>query len=235
MTLQLAFAERIVRTPAAVSYRFSRPDGFSFQAGQYMLLWLDAGGSLMRPLSLSDGPQQEFIEFTKRMTGSAYCQALEALRPGDLVAAKGPLGSFSAGSVEQLVCIAGGIGITPVRSILAEMFSERSAQPVTRRVTLLYGNADENDIAFAAELDEWEARNRRNFRLIHVVQRPGGRLKAYPGFVTADIIRREVPDLAAPAFLVSGPPVMVKAVESQLASLGVNPEQIRTDRFLGYS
>ncbi len=229
MAIELRFIERVVRTPAAVSYRFSRPPGFTFAAGQYMLLWPEVGGSLVHPLSFSDGPQQDFLEFTKRMTGSPYCQALETLRPGDMVIAKGPLGQFSAADIiEEIVCIAGGIGITPIRSILTDM----AQQDDHRRLTLLYGNAEESDIAFAEEL---AALPLPQFRLAHVLQKTGNRLKAHSGFITADIIRTEISDLATATFLVSGPPVMVKAIETQLVELGVGPEHIRTDRFLGYA
>lgn len=229
MAIELRFIERIVRTPTAVSCRFRRPEGFSFQAGQYMLLWPEPDGSLVHPLSFSDGPQRDFLEFTKRLTGSAYCQALERLRPGDVVITKGPLGHFSAeGIADEMVCIAGGIGITPIRSILADM----ARQNDRRRVTLIYGNADESDIAFAEEL---AALPLPQFRLAHVLQKTDGRLKAHNGLINAEIIRAETQNLAAATFLLSGPPVMVKAVETQLAALGISPEQIRTDRFLGYA
>ncbi|MCW5201019.1 FAD-dependent oxidoreductase [Desulfobulbus sp. F4] len=196
-----------------------------------MLLWPEPGGSLVHPLSFSDGPQAEYLEFTKRLSGSAYCQALERLRPGDRVMAKGPLGSFSAeGITGRIVCIAGGIGITPIRSILVDLAQRQDRRPVT----LLYGNLDENDIAFADELARLSL---ADFRLVHVLQRMGGGLgqEARAGMINAEIIRSEVPDLSEATFLVSGPPAMVKAVESQLAALGIGPEQIRTDRFLGYS
>jgi ferredoxin-NADP reductase len=228
MTLQLTFIEHIVRTPAALSCRFSRPEGFSFRAGQYMLLWPESSGSLVHALSFSDSPQHEFLEFTKRITGSAYCRALEALRPGDQITAKGPLGSFSADGAERIVCIAGGIGITPIRSILSELAHQRDHRPVT----LIYGNLDERDIAFA---DELAALQLPDFRLIHVLQKPSGAVKAHAGFITAEIIRSEVSRLEESTFLLSGPPVMVKAVEAQLTGLRVSPERIRTDRFLGYA
>ncbi|MGR0481663.1 MAG: ferredoxin--NADP reductase [Candidatus Electronema sp. V4] len=229
MATELRFMERIVRTQSAVSYRFSCPPGFAFAAGQYMLLWPEPGGSLVHPLSFSDGPDRDFVEFTKRMTGSAYCQVLERLRPGDMVMAKGPLGHFSAeGIAEDIVCIAGGIGITPIRSILADMAQRLDPRPVT----LIYGNADETDIAFAEEL---AALPLPQFRLAHVLQKTDGRLKAYAGLISTEIIRAETQNLDAATFLLSGPPVMVKAVETQLAGLSISPEQIRTDRFLGYA
>ncbi len=193
-----------------------------------MLLWPEPNGNLVHPLSFSDGPQKDFLEFTKRMTDSPYCQILEALRPGDQSTAKGPLGSFSAeGLAGNIVCIAGGIGITPIRSILADL----AQQPDRCSVTLIYGNSDENDIAFAQEL---ATLNLPDFRLVHVLQKNNSNLPAYTGFINAEIIRAEVQELEASTFLLSGPPVMVKAVESQLAVLNISPEQIRTDRFLGY-
>lgn len=229
MALQLNFIERITRTPKANSYRFSCPQGFSCQAGQYMLLWPEPSGSLVHPLSFSDGPQKDFLEFTKRMTGSVYCQALEELQPGDQITAKGPLGSFSAAGISNsIVCIAGGIGITPIRSILADLAHKHDLRPVT----LIYGNADESDIAFEKELT---ALALPAFRLVHILQKNSSRLQAHAGFINAEIIRAEVNDIASSTFLISGPPVMVKAVENQLASLDIKPEQIRTDRFLGYS
>jgi ferredoxin-NADP reductase len=229
METSLRFIEHIARTPAAVSCRFRRPQGFTFQAGQYMLLWPEPGGSLVHPLSFSSGPQEDVLEFTKRLTGSVYCQALERLRPGDRIIGKGPLGSFSAEGVSgAIVCLAGGIGITPVRSILSDLASRRDPRPVT----LIYGNLNEGDIAFEQEL---ASLNLPNFRLAHVLQQPGGKLKAYAGFINAEIIRAEVKDIAVSTFLISGPPGMVKAMEHQLVSLGVGPERIRTDRFLGYA
>ncbi|WP_417912237.1 ferredoxin--NADP reductase, partial [Candidatus Electronema sp. TJ] len=116
----------------------------------------------------------------------------------------------------------------PIRSILADLAHRHDR----RIVTLIYGNQDENDIAFAEDLTGLAL---PQFRLIHVLQHPGGRLKAHAGLISAEIIRSELPELDEAIFLISGPPMMVKAVESQLASLGIGPEQIRTDRFLGYA
>ncbi|XOF33535.1 MAG: FAD-dependent oxidoreductase [Candidatus Electrothrix sp. YB6] len=230
MEATVRFIERISRTPAANSYRFTRPPGFSFQAGQYAIVSLGEEGMLVHPLSFSDGPQKDYLEFTKRMTGSVYCQYLEGLYPGDRITVKGPIGSFSMRDiVNDIVYIVGGIGITPIRSMLAEAVHQRDR----RRITLLYGNLNDDDIAFSRELAELPL---PGFRLVHVLQHSWGKVEARQGFITSRIIEEEVTaDIQSSTFLVSGPPAMVKAMEEQLFLLGVLENQIRLDRFLGYS
>lgn len=222
------FLAQIERTPASVSFRFQRPAEFNFTAGQYMLVNL--GNELVHPLSLSSCPEEtEFIEFTKRMSGSAFSRRLQSLTRGENIKVKGPAGGFCCEeSLDSLVLIAGGIGITPVRSIL-KSFEMRGRHPFP--ITLLYGNLDKGDIAFREELENLSL---PDYRLVHVLVNPAGVENAYQGFITADIISREVPDTHFPRYMVSGPPAMVEAMKKALATLEVPDEQIRTDVFFGY-
>ena len=223
------FIERIPRTPYVNSYRFTRPPGFSFQAGQYVIVGLGHEGMLVHPLSFSNGPQQDFLEFTKRMTGSAYSQYLDGLYPGDEVIMKGPNGDFSMTDIpNDIVCLAAGIGITPILSMLVDSASRHDR----RRITLIYGNADDDDVPF---VDELEKLHLPGFRAIHVLGRSLGKMKACQGRIDSKVIRSEVSaDLQEATFLISGPPVMVKKMGEQLALLGVSSSRIRVERFLGY-
>jgi ferredoxin-NADP reductase len=121
MEYTVNFIESVKRTPSAVSYRFSRPAGFTFTAGQYMIVTLD--DDLVHPLSLSDSPEETgFLEFTKRMTGSSFCRILQGLTAGETITLKGSMGGFILDESEKtLVFLAGGIGITPIRSILKSL------------------------------------------------------------------------------------------------------------------
>ncbi|CAG35490.1 FAD-dependent oxidoreductase [Desulfotalea psychrophila] len=219
------FLERIKRTPSSISYRFKMPEGFSFVAGQYMLV--DLGDELARPLSLSSCPQEGgFIEFTKRMIGSPYCMRLESLQRGEAIRVAGPFGEFCCpDSGEPLVLIAGGIGITPIRSILTSLKEERG------ETTLIYGNQNREDIAFR---DELEHLSLAHYHLVHVLSDATGMENAYQGFINADILAREVPKGSIGQYMVSGPPLMVEAIKKGLAGIGVAEERIRTDIFLGY-
>jgi ferredoxin-NADP reductase len=225
---QCEFLERIQRTPAAHSYRFSRPEGLTFTAGQYMVVSL--GGELVHPLSLSDCPEESgFIEFTKRMTGSPFCRRLEALARGEKISVRGPSGGFTLGAADNnIIMIAGGIGITPIRSILK---SHERREGDRCRIILIYGNSDRNDIAFRAELENLRL---PDYKLVHVLADNTEMAAADRGFITADIIAREAAAREDPIFMISGPPAMVQAIMAALAKLAVREDRIRTDVFLGY-
>ncbi len=229
MEYRTEFLERIERTPTAISYRFKMPEGFNFIAGQNMLV--DLGNKLAHPLSLSNCPEEaEFIEFTKRMTGSLYCGRLESLEKGETISVKGPAGKFCfADSSETLVMIAGGIGITPIRSILTTL--EKKKENIGT-VILIYGNLNREDIAFRDELENIKL---PDYHLAHVLSDTTGMENAYQGFINADIISKEVPKSSNAHYMVSGPPVMVEAIKKALATIDVAEDRIRTDIFLGYS
>jgi ferredoxin-NADP reductase len=228
MKYQTEFLNRIDRTPTAVSYRFKRPEGLSFAAGQYMLV--DLGNNMVHPLSISSPPEEAgFIEFTKRLTGSPYCRRLESLEKGESIGVEGPDGKFifdySNGTV---VIIAGGIGITPIRSILTSL-EKKKGNLCT--IILIYGNLNKEDIAFRDELEDLKL---PDFHLIHVLLDTTGMNKAYKGFITADILSKEVPKSSNARYMISGPPAMVKAILKALAKIDVAEDRIRTDEFFGY-
>jgi len=222
------FIERIERTPASVSYRFNVPNAFSFVAGQYM--FVNLGQGLIHPLSLSSCPEEtNFIEFTKRMTGSPYCKRLEDLARSELISVKGPSGAFNFDETDgNIAMIAGGIGITPIISILKSLEKQKKDNC---KITLIYGNLNRDDIAFRDELEDLKI---PGFKLVHVLSDPSGVESAYKGFVTVEIIAKEVPDYQNATYMMSGPPVMVKAMRKVTATLNIPSEQIRTDIFLGY-
>ena len=222
------FLERIERTPTAVSYRFKTPESFSFTAGQYMLV--DLGNKLTHPLSLSNCPETEFLEFTKRMTDSPYCDRLESLEKGEIINLKGPVGKFCvADSSETLVMIAGGIGITPIMSILTSLEKKKG---YAGTVILIYGNLNREDIAFRDELENLKL---PDYHLVHVLLDTTGMENAYQGFINADIISKEVPKSNNANYMVSGPPAMVEAIKKALDKIDVAKDRIRSDIFIGYS
>ncbi len=229
MEYRTEFIERIERTPTAISYRLKMPEHFIFTAGQYILV--DLGNKQAHPLSISYCPEEtEFIEVTKRMTGSPYCGRLESLKKGESITIKGPVGKFCiADSSETLVMIAGGIGITPIRSILTSLEKKKGN---IGTVILIYGNLNREDIAFRDELENIKI---ADFHLVHVLSDNSGMENAYKGFINADIISKEVPRSSSAHYMVSGPPVMVEAIKKALATIDVAEDQIRTDIFLGYS
>ena len=124
--------------------------------------------------------------------------------------------------------IAGGIGITPIRSILTSLEKKKGD---IGTVILIYGNQNKEDIAFRDELKNLKL---HDYHLIHVLSDTTGMENAYQGFINADIISKEVPKSSNAHYMVSGPPVMVEAIKKTLATIDVTEDQIRTDIFLGY-
>lgn len=226
---QAEFIERRNRTPTAVSYRFQKPSNLDFMAGQYMLV--DLGDGLIHPLSLSNCPEDsKYIEFTKRMTGSPFCHRLKSMQKGETISVKGPSGTFCLpDETQNVVMIAGGIGITPFMSILSSL--ERKEEKKVETIVLIYGNTNKADIAFKNELENLQL---PNYRLVHVLSDPTGMEGTYQGFINEDIIAKEVPNNKKTLFMVSGPPVMVEAITKSLAGINVDKDNIRTDKFLGY-
>jgi ferredoxin-NADP reductase len=127
-----------------------------------------------------------------------------------------------------LVLIAGGIGITPMRSILKSLAKKRGGSV---RVILIYGNVNREDIAFRDELENLKL---PDYRLVHVLSDTTGMKNAHQGFINAAILAQEVPESTTAHYMISGPPVMVEAIKKALATISVAEERIRTDIFIGY-
>jgi ferredoxin-NADP reductase len=227
----LEVTDTIKRTPMSTSIRFVKPDDFTCQPGQWAQFTLDLdGGKESKPLSLSSSPTESFLEFTKRISGSAFSQAVSNLKPGDTVHFKGPAGNLVyTGGIEQVTFIAGGIGITPIRSILKYLADNM----VGGRKILLYGNLSVEETAWREEIQSLEAQDPQ-LTVVHVLEKPPEGWTGPSGFINRQIIEESVPDLAAQTFYVSGPPPMVNAIDKALDELNITPEMRVTEKLEGY-
>jgi ferredoxin-NADP reductase len=228
-------SEVIQQTHDIKSFRFPvSTGGVRFEAGQFFFITIKINGAdAIHHFSFSNSPTDEgYIEFTKRITPSEFSQALDAMKPGAPVVLRGPEGTFTLSLTQRrLAFLSGGIGITPLRSMLRFIV----ARNLPYDVVLLYGNNTVDDIAFRTELDGMAA-SHPNLRVEHVLSSPNvpSDWKGKKGFITKDIIMELVPDYAERFFYISGPPKMVIALEEQLGTVGLPPKQIKRDSFTGY-
>ena len=232
MQFETEVTQIIWRTKDAKSVRFRRPEGFEYLPGQWIFLTLGRGEERKtKQLSLSSSPTEDSLEVTKRLTGHEFSKALDALRIGDTVSIRGPNGTFTfQGEYDKVCMLAGGIGITPQRS----MIRYATDKALKTSIILLYSNRYEDNIAFEDDFDEMQ-RSNRNFKLILTITQPSQGWKGRKGRISRDIVERAVPDYAERVFYTSGPAPMLDAMSAMLREIGLPEAQIKFEYFTGYA
>jgi glycine betaine catabolism B len=213
-------------------FRFDRPPGHDFRAGQYFRLTLQTrDGEQTKSFSYSNAPGDPFIEMATRLSGSAFKDALAALDRGGEVEVSGPFGKLIVPEgVEHLCILCGGVGITPARSIIRDAEQRRTGL----RVRLLYGNHDQACIPYSGEFAEYERKDRR-FHIVHVLEDPLPGWTGERGVITADLVRERVNLGERPwHFMVTGPPMMVQVMQQILGELEIPEDRVMIENFAGY-
>jgi predicted ferric reductase len=183
------------------------------------------------PFTISSDPSETAsLSFTIKESGD-FTSTIPQTRPGDKAALRGPYGRFSyvlQPEVDDLVFIAGGIGVTPFISMLRHMRSTGA----DKRVLLIYGNRAERDIAFREELTGMEAGDHPRLTVVHVLSEPDEGWQGESGLVDRSRLERLCgPDLAGKTFYVCGPPPMSGGVLRALRDLGAPASRLHHEHF----
>jgi len=159
-----------------------------------------------------------------RLTGSAFKRSLAEISLGTVCKVEGPFGDFNLheNKDKKAVFIAGGIGITPVRSII----KDATEQKLPHKITLIYSNRNPAGTPFLKDLENFENEN-PNFKLI-------SKMTEETGQVDANFIKESLGDLSNTAFYIVGPPGMVQGMTKYLEELGVSRDDMRFEEFTGY-
>ncbi len=212
-----------------MAFRFAKPAGFAFKGGQAVSLALvhppAEPNSARRTFSLASAPfEDELMVATRMREGSAFKRALKVLPLGTPVRLTGPLGAMTLHEdrARAAVLVAGGIGITPFRSLLLQAENEGLAHPLL----LAYSNRQRGHAAFLAELEALQRRNAR-FRLL-------ARMTDAEGFVDEAALAQFTRGAPAPIYYLAGPPAMVQAMKAILARMGAGAADVRSEEFYGY-
>lgn len=200
-------------------------EGFRPEPGQFCILrfftkslWWQA-----HPFSLSEVASGKNIRFTIKNVGD-FTSEIPKLRRGTPVVIDGPYGTFTkkAALRRKILLIAGGIGITPIRSLLEQMVSEG------RDIVLLYSNKSKDDIVFKKEIDALA--KRYTFRVYNVLSREKHSDFLY-GRIDDEMIKRFVKDVGEREIYICGPVPMMEAVKRDLIGLGVPKDAIHYEKF----
>jgi predicted ferric reductase len=210
-----------------------RPDGhagFRFRPGQFG--WLTVWGSPFRitanPFSFSSSAELPGgqVEMTIRKLGD-FSGAADRIAKGQRVFLDGPYGAFTIGNPADMhVLIAGGVGITPMMSMIRTLADRRDRRPVI----LLYGNKDWDAATFREELDSMK--ERLDLTVVHVLSNPPDGWDGERGFIDAALLRRHLPkEYAEHEYFICGPGPMMDAVEVALGELGVPLSKYHSERY----
>jgi len=224
--------EIIDQTYNVKSFRVRCDKLVSYKAGQFMTVSFDGSEDMTRYLSLSSSPTQEgFIEFTKKLTDSAFSKRLRSTKNGDSIFIKYPYGRFTfEGEHDKITFLSGGIGITPIMGIARYIRDKK----LNTDAVLFYGNRTEKDIAFYDELKRIE-NDCPNFRTIHIISQSRGAFFGRKGHIDVNVIKEETPDYADRRFYICGPPNMVSSMKGILLDeLKLDNSLILTENFSGY-
>ncbi len=222
-----------------MAFRFEKPSNWTFQAGQYLDMTVidpeetDAEGNT-RTFSIASSPHETTLMVATRMRDTAFKRTLKALQLGTAVQIDGPAGvlTLDSNSARTAVLLAGGIGITPFRS----MVLRAAEQELPRQIFLFYSNHRPEDAPFLDELQALEREN-PNYKLIASMTemaKSQRRWNGETGKIDKGMLSRYLKNAVSPIYYVAGPPEMVKGLHGMLSEAETGNDDIRVEEFAGY-
>jgi len=199
-----------------------------YKPGQFMFLELKHRGRMSEehPFTISSSPTSKgHITATIKKSGN-YTNMIDRTQVSDVAFLQAPFGRFSWAfdNPSSFLFIAGGVGITPVHSMIAALRDTKDKRPVV----LLYGNKTEEDIIFRGEFEKLPA----NFKVVHILSKAQKEWRGLTGHISAEIIKNSAGELLGSADVyLCGPSAMMQSVVDALESLGVDKRKTHYERF----
>jgi NAD(P)H-flavin reductase len=203
----------------------SEGEAFAFKTGQFGLYSTFGKGEATFCIA-SSPTRKEYIECSVKKAGNVTT-ALHELNPGDVVGFRGPYGNcFPVDQMEghNVVFVAGGIGMAPVRSVIWNVLDLRDRY---KDITIVYGARSVEDLVYKQELKEWAERD--DINTIYTVD-PGGETDDWDGQVgfVPTVLKESAPSSKDAYAVVCGPPIMIKFTLPVLLGLGFTKDKVYT-------
>jgi NAD(P)H-flavin reductase len=193
----------------------------TFAPGQFNMLYVFGVGEV--PISISGDPNiNNQLTHTIRIVGTVT-KALAQQKRNSILGVRGPFGThwpIEEAKGKDIVIVAGGIGLAPIRPVIYQILSERDNY---NRVTLLYGTRSPEDILFYKELEKW--RSRFDLDVYVTVDHAKAKWQGHVGVVTT-LINKATFDPINTVVITCGPEIMMKFTVQEVLRHGVKPEDI---------
>lgn len=236
--LTLTLKERIQLSQDVLEFVFVPDRRLSFKPGQYMEWTLAHAGadtrSVRRYFTIASSPASPELRLGVKFyaPASSFKQKLLSMKRGESIVASQLSGDFTLprNTGKKLVFIAGGIGITPFRSMIQYLLDIGERRPIT----ILYSNKTPADAVYRDLFDR--AERELGIKTVYVYsdanvpQEAGGARR-----IDAQTIAREIPDFQDRTFYISGPQGMVTSFKTMLRGIGIGRTRIKTDYFPGFA
>jgi len=222
-----------------MAFRFEKPSGWTFKAGQYLDMTLldpletDSEGNV-RSFTIASAPHEETLMVATRMRDTAFKRVLRTMPLGTAVKIEGPSGDLilKKDVTRTAIFLAGGIGITPFRSIVHWAAKEK----LPSRIVLFCSNRRPEDAPFLAELQNLE-RDNPKYKLIPSMtemEKSHQPWNGETGPINQGMLGRHLKGAAPGIHYIAGPPAMVNGLHDMLKKAGVDDNDIRAEEFAGY-
>lgn len=218
---QLVTIKRVKKeTPDVRTFTFSLKERMKFIPGQFLEISVFGAGEA--PFSISSSPTQKDLQISIKDVGSVT-HALHNIEKKKVIGLRGPFGNgFPIKDIRgaDLLFVGGGIGLAPLRSLINYMLDKQKS---FRRIIILYGAKNPEELVFKDELKKW--RKRKDVELLITVDEGDGKWKGNVGVVTTLFGKIGISPKKTFAFI-CGPPVMIPFVTEKLVEIGLKDKRI---------
>lgn len=214
--------------PDTKTFRVEIPDGnIPFYPGQFFMVCFD-DPKFQRAYSIPSSPtQKNHIDITMDLVGE-FTHKLWQTKEGDYLIFKGPYGKFyfDESMNNNLILIGGGLGITPLMSIIRYCNDKK----LQNKIKFIYSVKTPENIVFNEELKQIKEQN-KNFNYLVTITRskPEHNWQGRTGRIDSDLLKQNIVDIENSLYFLCGPLEFVKSAIAMLESLGAKKEQIKTD------
>jgi ferredoxin-NADP reductase len=238
-TYLMKLENRFAVAERTMAFQFEQPAKFTFRPGQWINITLlnpaetDAEGNV-REFSIASAPYEDALIVATRMRDTAFKRELAKAPLNTEFKIAGPGGDLTLHNdpARTAVFLAGGIGVTPIRSILFHAAKQR----LPHQIFFFFSNRRPEDAPFLADLEALQKEN-PNYTFIPTMTETA---KAHhqwngeTGFINKELLAKHLGAAKSPIYYIIGPPKMVSGLHRMVNESGVDDDDIRTEDFSGY-